>query len=358
MKNIIDYTSKKLPSFDVLPFNDIDSLILSTLSYIDFSYLMNKTKQRKFVIKDIPLIPIKEGVKNLNWSSSYYTLFKNIKSNARYNNLIIDNIDEVNNTKYETHFKAISFQSENFAYVAFMGTGIQMHDWKEDFNMAYKKPVPAHKLSKYYINKVIPKLDGDIYVGGHSKGGNLAIYASIYTKLLNKFRIKKVYNFDGPGFSIDVYKSIKYKMIKKKISKIVPSSSIVGMLLLNEENYKIIKSNGVSIQQHNPFNWLIKKNDFIYLKERSIDSRYIDKTITNWISELNDKEVALFVNTLFELLGQEEGNKIKPNNIFKIIKSIYKVNKKMNKDTKNKMNEIYNKLKYHQKENIKNFKEL
>ena len=309
------------------------------------------------MIKDIPLMPIKEGIKNLNWSSSYYALFKNVKDNPRYNNLIINNINEVNNPKYETHFKALTFQSDDFAFIGYMGTGISIYDWKEDFNMVYKTPVPAQKLGVAYINSVIPKLHGNIYVGGHSKGGNLAVYSSIYTKIFNKMRIKKIYNFDGPGFGVNVYKSINYKMIKKRTIKLVPSSSVVGMLLLNEDDYKVIKSIGLSIQQHNPFYWLIKNNTFIYLKDRAIDSKYIDKTITSWIKTLSDKEMILFIDTIFDLLGYDNNN-LKITNIFNILKSIYKGNKELNNDTKEKMNEIFDKLKYYQKKNIKNINKL
>ena len=358
MRNIIDYTNKKLPSFNEVSFNNIDALILSAISYIDFKYLMNKTKKRKFIIKDIPLMPIKEGTRNLNWGSSYYSLFRNIKNNPRYNELIIENIYEVNNPKYETHFKALSFQSNNFAFIGFMGTGTSIYDWKEDFNMVYKTPVPAQKLSVKYLSRIIPKLHGNIYIGGHSKGGNLAVYSSTFTNMINKMRIKKIYNYDGPGFGIDIYNNVNYKVIKNKIRKLVPSSSVVGMLLLNEDDYKIIKSNGISIRQHNPFYWIIKNNDFVYLKERSIDSRFIDKTLTSWTEALTTKELALFVDTIFDLLGQEDNNKIKPSNIFNIIKSIYKRNKKMNKDTKLKMNAMYDKFKFYQKENLKDLKKL
>lgn len=357
MKRIVDYTSKELPSFDELSFNEIDALVLSAISYIDFSYTINKLKKRNFMIKEVPLTSIKEGVKNLNWSTYYYNLFKNVKNNLRYNELIIDNINEVNNPKYETHFKALTFQSDNFAFIGYMGTGISIYDWKEDFNMFYKTPVPAQKLSVSYINNAIPKLYGNIYVGGHSKGGHLAVYSSIYTNIFNKIRIKKIYNFDGPGFAINIYKSINYKMIKKKIIKLVPSASVVGMLLLNENNYKVIKSNGLSIQQHNPFYWLIKGHSFIYLKDRSLDSKYIDKTLSNWIADLSDEEIMLFIDTIFELFSHDNNN-LKISNIFNILKSIYKGNKKMNKETKDKMNDIFNKLKYYQKKNIKNINQL
>ena len=358
MMNIIDYTSKKLPSFKEVSFNRVDALILSTISYIDFKYLMNKTKKRKFIIKDIPLMPIKEGTKYLNRSISYYNLFRNIKNNPRYNELIIENIYEVNNPKYETHFKALSFQSNSFAFIGFMGTGTSLYDWKEDFKMVYKTPVPAQTLAVKYLSRIIPKLHGNVYIGGHSKGGNLAVYSSTFTNVINKVRIKRIYNYDGPGFGIDIYNNINYKSIKNKIIKLVPSSSVVGMLLLNEDDYKIIKSNGFSIKQHNPFSWNIKSNDFIYLKERTIDSKYIDKTLTNWIDALSNKEAILFVDTIFDLLGQEDNNKIKPSNIFSIIKSIYKNNKKMNKETKLKMNAMYDKFKYYQKENLKDLKKL
>ena len=342
MKNIIEYTSKPLKSFDEMPINDVDSLIFSTLSYIDYSQVIKKLNRTKFKIKDVPITLIKKGFSTYKFSL-FHSLFRNVKNNPRYRELVIGNIFEVNNQEHETHFKAMTFRNEKFIYVSFMGTGISSHDWKEDFNMIYNYPVPAQKLSCFYLKDIISKEKGSVYVGGHSKGGNLAVYSSTNINILNKIRIKKIFNHDGPGFNNDIYKTFKFKLIKNKISKTVPSSSIIGMLMLNEDNYKIIKSNGVSIMQHNPFNWQIKNNDLIYLKERSFDSRYLDKKISSWIDELSVKEKKLFIDTIFNFL-EEDNIDISMNNWFKILKAIYKGNKNMDKDTKEKMDIIYDKF--------------
>lgn len=301
MKTIINYANDERRSFKEYPFNDVDSLILSTITYYDFGGIIPTLFSKgKLLIKDIKVN--KSFVSGLGDQKKYLKLLENVVNNPRYNEMYIDNYYEKESIEDEVCFRAMTFENKDFMYVAYMGTGYHLISWKEDFMLSYLKQVPAQKLSVKYLNRVMLETLKPIMVGGHSKGGNLALYASMNTLLLNKLRIKKIFSHDGPGFSKKVCQSNKYKSIMKKIHKTVPATSIVGMLFDSIEDYKVIKASGRGFNQHSPLNWLVKDSSFIYLKSRSKTSKIIDKRVSNWIDNLSKEEKIKFTNCLFEAL--------------------------------------------------------
>nr|WP_238473040.1 Mbeg1-like protein [Desulforamulus profundi] len=101
-------------------------------------------------------------------------------------------------------------------------------------------------------------------IGGHSKGGNIAVYSSIKCRQSVQKRITHVFSHDGPGFRDEVFQCHEYLIIKDRINKILPQSSIIGMLLQNQEHYSVVKSNRIWFMQHDSFSWLIDGSDFQY----------------------------------------------------------------------------------------------
>ena len=301
MKTIINYANDERRSFKDYPFNDVDSLILSTLTYYDYgSSIPTLFSKGKLQIKDITVN--KNHVNSLGDKKKYLKLLENVVNNPRFNEMYMDNYYEKESIEEEVCFKAITFEDNDFMYVSYMGTGYHLISWKEDFMLSYLKHVPAQKLAVKYLNKVMLGTLKPIFVGGHSKGGNLALYASMNTLWLNKLRIKRIFSHDGPGFSKKVCQSGKYKSIKRKIHKTVPATSIVGMLFDSIEEYKVIKASGRGFNQHSPINWLVKESNFIYLKTRSKTSKIIDKRVSNWIDNLSKEDRIKFTECLFEAL--------------------------------------------------------
>ena len=224
--------------------------------------------------------------------------------------------------------------------------------------MAYKCPVPAQKEAVKYLNQVSYHLGGYLYIGGHSKGGNLAIYSAMHTHILNKFRIKKIYSHDGPGFKKEIYESISYRIIASKISKTIPTSSIIGLLLYTREQIKIVKSRSFGIFQHSSFNWVVKNSDFIYEETNAKDSKIIDNTISDWLNETTDESRAIFINTIFSILRYESihssGDILK--NWYPYYKSVKNKINKLDPVTKKKIDELFKKLLYFSLKNIKETK--
>ena len=361
MKTIINYAKEETRTFKDYPFNDVDSLILSTISYYDLSSLVpNLFSKDKYLIKDIDLKNIDLYVLDLPDKKRHKSLLTNIVNNPRFNNLYLDNYYEKESVEEEIGFKALTIESNDFIYVSYMGTKtISIISWKEDFNLAYLCPVPSQKLAVKYLNKVMLETYKKVYVGGHSKGGNLAIYASMNTFLINKFRIKKIYSHDGPGFLKKVFDSRKYNKIKNKISKTVPTNSIVGMLFYTKEDYKIIKSSGIGVNQHSPLNWNVLNNNFIYQKDLSWSSKHLDKTLSNWLDNISDIKKKEFIDALFSILLSDDFDSkyISNKNYLKMINALRKGLNNIDKDSKDMIIDVLKKLIEQKKLNILNSNE-
>ena len=356
MKNIINYVKEERRSFKEFPFNDIDSLVLSTLAYFNYDNDVPKVFSKdKILLKDLK--PNYETyLKFLPDQKKYKMLLEHAIKNPRFNNLFLDNYYEKDDAKEEIGFKALTFESEDFIYISFMGTKASLASWKEDFNLCYLSPLPSQKLALRYLNKIMLETIKPIYVGGHSKGGNQAVYASIHTPLINKLRIKKIFNHDGPGFPKKVFNSYRYRLIKNKISKTVPSTSIVGMLLYSREPYKVIKASGIGVNQHNPFNINFKKNDFVYLNDLSWSSKHFDKTISNWINNLEKDKKITFINTLFDILDKQDfkAEYISQRKYITMYNTVRKGLKNVDNETKEKVMYVLKKLVYYEKLNLLN----
>lgn len=353
MRSVVYYAKKETRTFKEFPFNNVDSLIFSILSYYDFDDIPTLFSCGKKQIKDINLLKVKDYVKYLGDKRKYINLLNNVVNNPRYNNLYLDNYYEKESVEEEYQFKALTIESNNFMYISFMGTKASLISWKEDFNMSYIYPIPSQKLALKYLNRVMLETTKNIYVGGHSKGGNLAIYASSKTMFLNQLRIKKIFSHDGPGFNKEFLNSKKYKIIKKKIDKTIPYTSIVGTLFYSDENYKVIKASGIGPAQHTPVNWLVDKDKFAYLNDTSKTSKYFDKAVSTWLDSLSIDERINFINTIYKALSDNnfDAINITEKKYFKIFSSLRKGIKNLNKEDKDMVISIFKRLAYFEKLN-------
>jgi hypothetical protein len=216
-------------------------------------------------------------------------------------NFYVDRLD----TGEEKQFSAIVFVlGDGTAYVAFRGTDTTVVGWKEDFNMAFMSPIPSQTDAVDYLNTVGKKFKKiSLRIGGHSKGGNLAVYASMKCNPSVSKRICEVYSHDGPGFRLGVFNSNDYKKLKDRICKTMPASSVIGMLLENQEEYRVVESNRFGILQHDPFSWKVVKNDFVDAKHVSPSALYTSEAIRSWLHELPDEEREKFADTLFDVIS-------------------------------------------------------
>ncbi len=324
MENFLNYLEKNQNSFNEESFNIVDSLVLAYLSYLHFPNTNTKLKSLD-IFKTTKVDKNREFIKRL------------VTSN-RYKDVELCFYVEDTNDLIEKQFSAVTFLlPNNTMYISFRGTDSTLTGWKEDFNMAFILPIPAQKEALNYVEKITKLIPRNFYIGGHSKGGNLAVYAGCNLNDKLSKRIIKIFSHDGPGFIKEFLTTSNYQNIKDKIEKVVPSSSIIGMLLYTNEKYKIIKSSEKGILEHDPFSWLVKDNSFIILKNLSDGTIYTNKVINDFISSLSKKEREIFIDSLFIVLKSTDLttlDEISKNFIIKLPKiliAIYKlgdVNKK------------------------------
>ena len=289
MKNFLNYLEKNQKTFNEDHFNIVDSLVLAYLSYLHFPNTKTKLKELS-ISKSAKTKKNKEFIKRV------------IVSN-RYKNIEQCFFIEDTNDLIEKQFSAVTFLlPDDTMYISFRGTDSTLTGWKEDFNMAFMLPVPAQKEALNYVEKITKLIPRKFYIGGHSKGGNLAVYAGCNLSNALSSRIIKIYSHDGPGFIKEFLTTSNYQNIKEKIEKVVPSSSIIGMLLYTNEKYKIIKSSERGVLEHDPFSWLVEDNNFIILKDLSDGTAYTNKVINDFISSLSKKEREIFIDSLFLVL--------------------------------------------------------
>ncbi len=328
-------------SFEEREFNEIDNVILSMLTYVNYTGIVSESSEKKSITdvskeffskytkKDIDndFASDKEGIK----------LLKKISKKKRFKDIQLFRYLYITNNG--SQFSAVTFDlGKNLYYVAFEGTDELISGWKEDCKMAYDFPVEAHVLAKRYLNKFTIS-NARLIVGGHSKGGNLALVASMYANFFVKMRIKKIYSNDGQGLREKQLNSGRYRRLEKKYIHIIPNSSIVGLTLGNNKDYKVVKSNMPGFVSHYPSTWQINYNTF----ERTHLSRFskvYNEGFSKWLDNYNDEQKKLFVESVFEILEQ---NNIKTllqfrknyKLIFNLIKSTKNINpvvKEMAKD--------------------------
>lgn len=318
MANIIDYILWRGDlNFEVSPFNEVDNLILSELAYFNFSGIVYEKLHKSIPLYQAAEIYFKEErdkMKNTGdlMLKDFATLLKSMAESNRYKDLKLKRYVAETNEEEGMQFAALTIDLGNHEiYIAFRGTDDTLLGWKEDFKMSVLDIVPAQRMALEYFNQVAHRhIAYKIYVGGHSKGGNLAVYSAVHTTDRLKNRIVQVFNNDGPGFKETLIGSAIYQGISDKILTLVPQSSIIGMLLEHEENYTVVQSTQKGILQHDGFSWEVLGSQFVHLKQIHPETQLIDKTIKNFLNELSEEQREQFTNVLFEILSSNEAKTI------------------------------------------------
>ena len=335
MESIKEYLSYfKDVTFEESPFNDVDNVILSSLIYLDLRKVATKPMTlHQLGKKFYNQVDMKEVKKGLIVARRTADNFEYIFNGDRYKNIIVSDYENILDD--EKQFAAIKFTHDTFTYIAYEGTDESLIGWIEDFQMTYQFPIPSQTMAIKYINKTVKFKDKNVYVGGHSKGGNLAITASMYARPFIRRRIKKVFNNDGPGFLEEQLNSHAYKAILPKIVTYIPEESIIGVMFGNLSETKVIKSNGRGIFQHNLNNWncygplLIKGT----LNE---NSKMLKKRIDQWLKKHDKEKREQMVKTLFDIFNQSGITSLKQIRQFKLssIVRLIRTSQTIDKDSK------------------------
>lgn len=307
MSSIFDYLEWRgdIPFGDD-PFNEVDNLVLSELVYTCFEGIV------PYEGKAVPLSEVRDAYfrknsrRDIKDDSPHQEraplLMDSMLSGKRYaDTRMIGYVDIVDTDEVIQMAAAAFLLPDGTAYIAFRGTDSTIAGWKEDFMMSYLPETEGQRRSVWYLNETGKRVRRPLRVGGHSKGGNFAVYASAFCDKKINNRIIDIYSNDGPGFRPEVMEKAEYKSILPKVTSIVPDTAIIGMLLTSGAKHKFIKSSADGIAQHDPLTWEVRRDGFV-AAEPSEFGQFIMKAQKDWLSKLDDRERKLFVDTLFALL--------------------------------------------------------
>lgn len=312
MPNVFDYLEWRGDlTFEEAPLNEVDNLIFCLLSYVDLEGIVpTDPKQGRVTLRyaaaeyffthgdTLPDRPL-----GLIVPSDILTLFRRMGHCRRFRDLELTGYTNTVCEVREMQFSALTIRlPREQMFVAFRGTDDTIVGWREDFNLSHMEEVPSQRHAAEYLNALDMTPDTALFVGGHSKGGNLAVWGAVHADEEVRRRIVRVYSNDGPGFSEGTIASDAYRTLSDRIRVIIPEDSLVGLLLEHDEHYTVVKSNRKGVYQHDGLSWEVLGANF--LRADSLSQRGIqhDTKVRARINAMTRDERKNFTRIMFSIL--------------------------------------------------------
>lgn len=309
MGNVMDYLDWRGDlTFSEAPFNEVDNLILSQVSYVVMDGIIPdpESKGSITIAEASRAYFLSHTEAEVEAGTSFIhlvpLLFKKMAESRRYKHAklscYVNHIDEETQKQFSAVHIALG---DKTIYISYCGTDDTIVGWQEDFNMCYKT-IPSQIEAVEYLENTTRGITPKYRIGGHSKGGNLAIYAASKCSKKVKRRIMEIYNNDGPGFSKEMMDDEDYRETLAKVHAYVPEASIIGMLLEHRGHYTIVGSSQKGIMQHDALSWEVLGSKFVQRKERTAESLMFEETLKNWLDGMNDEQKEKFISDLFDAI--------------------------------------------------------
>lgn len=311
MPNIMDYLEWRGDlTFAEAPLCEVDNLIFCLLAYVDLDRIVpGSTKEGSITVRSAAAEYFfshpATGTRPLGFiiPADILTMFRRMAHTRRYRDLLLTNYVNETSEEHQTQFAAITVLLPNEeVFVAFRGTDDTIVGWKEDFNLSFMDEIPAQRRAATYLNEMDLPPDTALYIGGHSKGGNLAVWGAVHAKEGIQRAVRRVYSNDGPGFSIGTVQSESYKKLSGRIQVILPEDSLVGLLLDQDPRYTVVKSNRRGLYQHDGLSWEILGGQFIRAEGLSCMGKRNDTVVRDRIASMTLQERQDFTRLIFTLL--------------------------------------------------------
>lgn len=320
MNNIISYIEEYGDrTFEEFPFNEVDSLVLCQLSYLNYEGFVGGFDSENPVteVTKIYEAPNRDDILKGYWyTNNNRELFAAFATSDRFKDTKMAYYEQIINESADAQFSAVTYiLTDKNIYVAYRGTDATLIGWKEDMKLAYSEPLRSQELAADYLDRVADHVSGSFRIGGHSKGGNLAVYAAMFCAHDTRKRVIEIFDNDGPGFRPEILKEGHFASIRNRIHKFIPKSSIVGILLADEIEYEVIECWSVGALQHNSYVWKSNEGQFVRSKGMTNTKIRNDSALNEWIYSLSDVEVSTFIDALFDVLTASDAK-----NVFDLIK--------------------------------------
>ena len=333
-------------AFSTDPFNEVDNVLLSLFSYVDL----------EGVLKEGEALPIREvcrryfevhETEEILARDSYVKLTPFLMDRAsetgRFSGTILHHYVNIIDTDADEQMSAVTFDlDDGSSYVAYRGTDGSIVGWREDFNLSWLKRTKGQKHAVEYLNKIGSLKNRPLHVGGHSKGGNLAVYAAAFCDESVRNRVMEIYTNDGPGFMKEVARSGELKRIQPKICSIIPEAALFGLLMYGDYEHTIIKSSAKGILQHDAQTWQVRGNRFVRADGLVDTSILMDKILTDWIADVDPEQRKRFVDYLFDVLetpGADSFAQLKQNRIRNLVE-LFRISRGMDKERRRQAFEV------------------
>lgn len=308
MANFIDYIRWRGDiSFLEKGLNEVDALIFNEMVYMEFDQIVGGMDSEK----EITLEEAYERYREKNYDQSSLSndprnLVEKMVGSHRFQKIRLKYYVKETRREKEVQFAAVTIcLGDESVYVAFRGTDNTLVGWREDFNLSFKAETTGQSAAVEYLKEVFEKINPGVrvYVGGHSKGGNLAVYASAFCGEKYRERIKEIYSNDGPGMNKKIADRKEYRTILPKVRLSIPESSLVGILFSNTDRKDIVKSDATGgSAQHNPYTWQVLGDHFVKVDAQSEQSIFLNGTLNEWLNQMDDGQKEEFTRTIFEIL--------------------------------------------------------
>lgn len=313
-------------TFEQRPFCEVDALIISQFSYMKWDRIVPNitlefvTDRDKSAVATVP-ITVKEMYEKADPEYVYLQdinaeknglLLKAMADSIRFAGMKCNYMVSKSDEQTVLQFCAMVCRPENaLPVVVFRGTDGTLVGWKENLYMAFSRPVPGQIMASQYLRMVTELFTDDFVVTGHSKGGNLATFAAMSVPEVQD-RIVAVYSFDGPGFRPEILEEYNYAAISDRVHKYMPRESIVGILLEGCMDYTTVKSEALGgAIAHIPYKWIVQEGSFVKEEQLRKYSQIMHESVIEWVMELDDEQLSLVINTLFEILQASDNSKLK-----------------------------------------------
>jgi hypothetical protein len=312
MANLFDYLKWRGDlTFKQSPFNPVDNIIFTQLAYLPLDGIVpDPDEDRGITIAQAAVILAEKLANNTLERPLLFkddpALMQAIGQSERFKNCHLHSYVNHMDIVHEMQFSALCINMKFATFIAYRGTDVSLVGWKEDFNMSFSAVIPAQIEAVSYLQKIAKKINGPLIPGGHSKGGNLAIYAAACCTGRTQRRIACIYSNDAPGFHQSFIESDGFQKIRQRIHSFVPQTSIIGMLFEHGNDSTVIKSSQTGILQHEQYSWEVTHNDMSRLDQVDQGSRYIDKTLRDWLGSLDKEHLRIFSDTLYGILYDAE----------------------------------------------------
>ena len=322
--NLFDYLDTRLETFDEAPLTPVDSAALSQFCMVRGEGIIPAARNRANGLVDRlhALVTRPAHFSDLHRAENYDGLFCGLApgdvrrelaalaASPRFRDLELRDYASVFDEKSNTQFAAITFvwrsptaTSNNFAYIGFRGTDDSFTGWRENFEMAVDPPVPAQRLAAEYLVSVARHLPRRLYVGGHSKGGNLAAYAAACCPVALSGAVERVYSNDGPGMDRTVLPVSCHDVMGERYVRIVPAYSVVGRLFSDDAPCQVVRSSATRSLQHDPLTWQVGPAGFLEAEGPDPECLVVDRAFAAWLDRLAPDDRRKLTEELFDALA-------------------------------------------------------